>query len=255
MVQRNELTAYSCSEVLRVKKGTVYYCVIVLLFCAGTVAACLLGSRAVSLMAVSAFREKMTTVVIDAGHGGLDGGATSCTGKLESGYNLEISQRLNDLFHLLGYATRMIRTTDTSVYTSGDTIAQKKMSDLKERVRIANEEKNTLLLSIHQNNFSDSRYSGAQVFHAGTERSRELAEALQSAFVQTLNPGSKRQIKKADGIYLMEHISCPGILVECGFLSNPEEEAKLRSPDYQKKLCCVIASVVSQFVQEGYTNT
>ena len=101
-------------------------------------------------------------------------------------------------------------------------------------------------MSIHQNNFSDSRYSGAQVFYADTSGSRELAEALQRSFVSTLNPGSRRQIKKGEGIYLMEKIFCPGVLIECGFLSNVREEALLRSPEYQKNLCCVIASTLSQ---------
>ena len=188
------------------------------------------------------------TVVIDAGHGGMDGGATSCTGKLESGYNLEISQRLNDLFHLLGYDTRMIRTTDTSIYTKGNTIAQQKVSDLKERVRIVNETENGLLLSIHQNNFSDSRYSGAQVFYATTENSEALAKALQTKLVASLNPGSNRKSKKSEGIYLMEKIQRTGVLIECGFLSNTEEEAKLGSAQYQKNLCCVIAATVSRFL-------
>ena len=194
-------------------------------------------------------------MVIDAGHGGVDGGATSCTGKLESAYNLEIALRLRDLFHLLGYPTRMIRTTDTSIYTKGDTIAAQKMSDLKERVRIVNESENNILVSIHQNNFSDSKYSGAQVFYPDTEGSRELAEALQQKLVQTLNPGSNRKAKKAEGIYLMEHIENQGILVECGFLSNPEEEAKLADAEYQNKLCCVIAAVTAEFAQMQYANT
>ena len=191
--------------------------------------------------------DSTAAVVIDAGHGGIDGGATSCTGKLESAYNLEISLRLRDLFHMLGYPTYMVRTTDTSVYTKGDTIAAQKMSDLKERVRAVNASDKNILVSIHQNLFSDSRYSGAQVFYADTEGSRKLAETLQSSFVNTLNPGSKRKAKKAEGIYLMEHIENPGILVECGFLSNPEEEHKLNAPDYQKKLCCLIAAAVAEF--------
>lgn len=189
-------------------------------------------------------------IVIDPGHGGLDGGATSCTGRLESSYNLEISLRLRDLFHLLGYPTRMIRTTDTSVYTKGDTIASRKMSDLKERVRIVNEQENQILISIHQNQFQDARYSGAQVFYAGDEESHQLAKLLQERFLQTLNPGSHRQEKKAQGIYLMEHIQNPGILVECGFLSNPGEEARLASREYQKKLCCVIAAVAAEFLEK-----
>lgn len=213
---------------------------------AGVLFAAEWGSRAVTVIAENTPVERKHCIIIDPGHGGEDGGATSCTGLLESTYNLTISLRLNDLLHLLGYETRMIRTTDTSIYTQGNTIAQKKISDLKERVRIVNETENALLLSIHQNNFSDSRYSGAQVFYAGTEGSEQLARQLQAAFVSTLNPGSNRKCKKSDGVYLMEHIDSTGVLIECGFLSNAEEEAKLRDGAYQKKLCCVIAAVVAQ---------
>lgn len=206
------------------------------------------GNHAVTTISETWPIERECCIIIDAGHGGMDGGATSCTGKLESTYNLEISQRLNDLFHLLGYDTRMIRTTDTSVYTKGETIAQQKVSDLKERVRIVNETPNGLLLSIHQNNFSDSRYSGAQVFYASTENSDALAKLLQTEMVAVLNPGSNRKCKRSEGIYLMEHIERTGVLIECGFLSNPEEEAKLGSEQYQKALCSVIAATVSRFL-------
>ncbi len=187
-------------------------------------------------------------IIIDAGHGGEDGGATSCTGILESSINLEIALRLQDIFHLLGYKTKMIRTTDTSIYTQGSTIAQKKISDLKERVNIVNKTENALLISIHQNNFPDGRYSGAQVFYGVAEESQSLAKMLQLALVETLNPGSSRKIKKANGVYLMDHIEKTGILVECGFLSNPEEEARLRDAGYQKNMCCVIAATVGQFL-------
>ena len=214
----------------------------------GTLVTAQWGCRTVSVMVENASIKRGNCIVIDAGHGGEDGGATSCRGVLESTYNLEISLRLNDLFHLLGYDTRMIRTTDTSIYTKGETIAQKKISDLKERVRIVNETENALLLSIHQNNFTDSRYSGAQVFYAGTEGSAQLAKLLQERLVSTLNPGSNRKCKKSDGVYLMEHIDCTGVLIECGFLSNAEEEAKLSCGTYQKKLCCVIAATVSQYL-------
>ena len=217
------------------------------------VVGCLLaGAYAASLATTTVAQmipmERGHTVVIDAGHGGVDGGATSCSGVLESRFNLEICLKLNDLFHLLGYKTLMIRTTDVSVYTSGETIAAKKISDLRQRVRLVSETENPLLLSIHQNYFSDNRYSGAQVFYGGEERSRELAESLQGAFKQNVNSGSKRAAKKAEGIYLMEHVDCTAVLVECGFLSNPEEEAKLRSEEYQRKLCCVIAATVGQFL-------
>lgn len=188
------------------------------------------------------------TIVIDAGHGGVDGGATSCTGVLESQINLEIALRLEDLCHLLGYRTVMIRRTDVSVYTSGDTIAAKKVSDLRQRVRIVNETEDSVLVSIHQNTFSESRYSGAQVFYGKEEGSRELAERIQMSFITLLNPGSNRSAKPAEGVYLMQNIDRPGILVECGFLTNPEEEAKLRAKDYQQKLCVILAASVGEFL-------
>ena len=219
----------------------LFYTLIVSIFLTATY----WGSTATSAIAQMIPVERGYTVIIDAGHGGVDGGATSCTGKLESAFNLEIALRLNDLMHLLGIHTEMIRTTDISVYTQGETIAAQKVSDLKERVRMVNESENALLLSIHQNTFPDSRYDGAQVFYGPEGESAQLAEALQSAFRNTVNPGSNRRSKKADGVYLMEHIDTTGVLIECGFLSNAEEEAKLRSADYQKKLCCVIASTVS----------
>ena len=206
------------------------------------------GSHAVSTFSENAPIQRAHCIVIDPGHGGVDGGATSCSGILESQYNLEIALRLDDFFHLLGYDTRLIRDQDISVYTKGNTIAQKKISDLKERVRIANETENAILLSIHQNHFSDPRYSGAQVFYGISEGSAILAEYLQTALCTALDTHNHRQAKKSSGIYLMEHIQCTGVLIECGFLSNPQDEAKLRSSDYQKKLCAVIGSTVSSFL-------
>lgn len=224
----------------------LFYILIICIFIAATY----LGSETTSVVAGLIPVEREHTVIIDAGHGGMDGGATSCTGVLESQINLEIALRLNDLCRLLGYDTKMIRTADVSVYTEGETIAAKKVSDLKERVRIVNELENAILVSIHQNTFSDSRYSGAQVFYGAKGDSRELAESMQAALIQNVNPDSSRSFKKADGIYLMDRIKCTGILVECGFLSNPSEEAKLRSADYQKQLSAVIAATLANFLDQ-----
>jgi len=205
-------------------------------------------SQIVTVTAEKAPLLKRHTVIIDAGHGGEDGGAVSCTGIPESKLNLEIALKLRDLLALLGFDTLMIRTTDSSVSTEGETIAARKVSDLKSRVNMVNEMENCILLSIHQNYFSDSKYSGAQVFYGNKPDSRQLAESLQSAFITTVNPGSKRRIKAADGIYLMQHVSCPAVLVECGFLSNYEEESLLRTNSYQQKICCVITACVSQYI-------
>lgn len=205
-----------------------------------------LCSRAVTVMTENSAVDREHIIVIDAGHGGEDGGATSCSGVLESRLNLEFALQLNDLMHLLGFETKMIRTTDISIYTEGSTIAAKKVSDLKQRVKIVNETEGAFLVSIHQNLFPDSRYSGGQVFYNGQGEAKELATQLQAALVSAVNPGSRRKAKPAEGVYLMQHIAKPGILVECGFLSNPEEEAKLRTGEYQKKICCVIAATVAQ---------
>lgn len=214
---------------------------IYLLTVAALITAVLWGSRAVTVLSEQLPIERFHCFVIDAGHGGEDGGAISCTGAYESAINLDIALRLDDLLHFLGYDTKMIRKADISVYTKGETLSQKKISDLKERVRIVEETENAILLSIHQNNFTDSRYSGAQVFHNGREESIQLAQCLQTGFLETVNQGGHRKIKQASGVYLMDHIRCPGVLIECGFLSNPGEEAKLRAADYQKQLACVIA--------------
>lgn len=233
-------------EVMPLKRKLTLKCAYILTILAALTLASL-GNRAVTVISQNLPPERELCFIIDPGHGGVDGGATSCTGKLESSFNLEISLRLRDLLHFMGYQTRMIRTDDSSVYTAGETIATKKMSDLKERVRICNETPGAILLSIHQNIFSESRYSGAQVFYPPSESSEALAKTLQKNLIATLNPESRRNAKRASGVYLLEHISCPGVLIECGFLSNPEEEAKLRSDSYQKELCCVIASTVVQF--------
>lgn len=204
-----------------------------------------IGSETVTTVSQQRPVSRENYIIIDAGHGGIDGGATSCTGVLESHINLQIALRLEQVFHLLGYDTVMIRRTDESVHTEGNTIASQKVSDLKERVRICNETPGAILISIHQNTFSDNRYHGAQVFYGKNQDSSRLAQDVQQQLIQALNPGSNRKAKKGSGVYLLENISCPGILIECGFLTNPEEEALLRDSEYQIKLCAVLAASVS----------
>lgn len=206
------------------------------------------GSRAVTVLSENAPVSERKCVIIDPGHGGVDGGATSCTGVLESNINLQISLRLNDLMHLLGIDTIMIRDSDRSIHTQGNTIAQKKISDLKQRVSIVNSQKDALLISIHQNHFTDSRYFGPQVFYGRGEGSAEFAKTMQSILTRNLCPDSNRQAKSAKGVYLMEKVECTALLIECGFISNPEEEARLLRSDYQRALCCVIAAASGEFL-------
>lgn len=183
------------------------------------------------------------TLVIDAGHGGEDGGAVSLTGALESHINLAVARRLDGILGLYGVRTLPLREEDISLHSEGaQTLRQKKNSDLHNRVDMVNAQKNAVLLSIHQNSYPEGRYSGAQVFYAPTPGSRELAQTIQETLRLTLDPDNTRLEKQIpDTIFLMNHISCPGVLVECGFLTNAREEQLLRDGGYQTRLAAALA--------------
>ena len=150
----------------------------------------------------AAYRENLPVVVIDAGHGGEDGGASSPDGVLESGLNLQFALRMRDLLQFAGVETVMLRETDTALYTDGCSgIAEKKVSDLKNRVLRTNQVPNAVLLSVHQNFFTEAKYRGAQVFYAKTDGSRELAEAMQAALRTGVDPDNHRQAKPSQGVY------------------------------------------------------
>lgn len=195
--------------------------------------------------------ETSVTVILDAGHGGEDGGASTADGVLESGINLEIALRLRDLLAFAGVDTQMIRDTDTAVY-SGDcrTISQKKVSDLKNRVSMVNTVENGLLVSIHQNYFEQTKYCGAQVFFAKTDGSKALAERIQQSLRENVDAANHRQCKPSQSVYLMEHIECTGVLIECGFLSNYEEAKRLQTDAYQKKLSAAICGAITEYLSE-----
>ena len=178
-------------------------------------------------------------IVIDAGHGGEDGGAVAADGTVESGINLAIAQDLDALLRFLGCETRMTRTEDAAIYSDGArTLREKKASDLKNRVALVNETPNAVLLSIHQNSLPASRR-----VHGRTEGSEALAESVQVALNAAVNPGNEKSRKVIDkSVYLMKNISCPAVLVECGFLSNAEEAARLCETDYQRKLAVTVAA-------------
>ena len=188
-------------------------------------------------------------IVIDAGHGAPDGGSTGISGSREETVNLAIARRLEGLLALMGYDTAMTRTGPDCIATEGNTIRQKKQSDLRNRTALINALPAAVAVSIHQNHFPDSRFWGPQVFYA--DGGEHLAAFTQRALTEALAPGSSREPKSASGVYLMEHIVHPGILVECGFLSNPEEERKLQSPEHQKKIAAILAAVLAQYVHSG----
>ncbi len=195
-------------------------------------------------------------VVIDAGHGGEDGGAVSVSGAIESNINLAVALRLDAIFGLYGVPTVLLRDSDVSLHDeSADTLRQKKVSDLKNRVATIEALENPVVISIHQNTYPDSQYHGAQVFYANGELSLPFAKVTQSTLQNVLDPSNQRKPAAVpSGVYLMNHISCKAILVECGFLSNPQEDRLLQSPEYQKKLAAALAGAYLNYhesQQEG----
>jgi N-acetylmuramoyl-L-alanine amidase len=187
------------------------------------------------------------TIVIDAGHGGEDGGAVSVTGAAESQINLAISCKLEDILAFYGTVPIMLRREDISLHDqSANTLREKKVSDLHNRVSRIEDTPSALLASIHQNSYPDTRYHGAQVFYAPTAGSDKLADHIRRSLL-VLDQENTREIKQIpSSVYLMNHISCPAVLVECGFLSNTQEESLLRQSSYQKKIAgCLAGSLLT----------
>ncbi len=203
------------------------------------------------LEASSSVNPSARQIIIDPGHGGEDGGATGVSGKLESGLNLEISLRLRALLRLLGYEPIMTRESDVSIYSQGArTLSEKKVSDLHNRAALMGQTPEAVVLSIHQNIYPEAKYKGVQVFYAPTEGSQQLAENMQAQWIEALDSTNQRAAKKVDqSVYLLNHIDNTAVLIECGFLSNPEEEQKLCTEEYQKKVAAVIAAVTLQFLE------
>ena len=185
------------------------------------------------------------TVVLDAGHGGEDGGAVSPDGVAESQINLAVARKVENLLRFAGQRTAMIRSEDVSV---GDpslgTMRQRKTSDLKNRTAMVEAVENSVLLSIHQNSLPSSPVThGAQVFWNRQEGADALAEAIQAALNEGINAGNEKLPRQIpDSIYLMKNITAPGVLVECGFLSNAGETGLLQSDAYQLRLAAAISA-------------
>ena len=192
--------------------------------------------------AVSAPPDTERVLILDPGHGGEDGGASAASGTTESGINLDIVLKTEALMAFLGMRTELTRSEDRSMHSEGArTIREKKVSDLKNRVAFISGFSNAMVISVHQNHFTDTRYSGAQAFYNAGDVSRQWGEGTQEVLREVLDRNNDRRAKPMpDGIYLFEHISCPAILVECGFLSNGEEAALLVTDTYQRKIAVAL---------------
>ena len=185
--------------------------------------------------------------VIDAGHGGEDGGTVSPDGDKESDINLSIAQKIHDMMSLFGQKSIMTRTKDEMLcYENVETIRERKRIDIQNRVDTINNTENGVLISIHQNYYPSSEPCGAQVLY--NSKAQELAELLQSQIVSVLDPSNYRPAAKcSDDIYLMAHSNKPSLLIECGFLSNPSDKGKLMSDDYRLKLASVITCCIMSY--------
>ena len=188
--------------------------------------------------------------IIDAGHGGEDGGAVAADGTLESTLNLAIAQRTRGVLLFLGKPAVMTRSDERAIYSEGAvTLREKKRSDLKNRVAMIESYPEPVLISIHQNSLpSSTAVRGAQVFYNASDGAPLLAARTQQALNLAVNAGNEKTEKQIDSsIYLMRQITCPGILIECGFLSNPEETKKLQDGAYQTKIAVtVVAGVLNE---------
>ncbi len=191
------------------------------------------------------------TVIVDAGHGGDDGGAIGIDGTVEKDINLDIALKLEKILKFYGFNVIMTRTQDVMTCDDGlDSLRKRKISDIHNRFELMRKNPDAIFISVHQNKFEDSSQHGTQVFYSGNdERSKELAEAIQTSITLTLQRKNDRVVKKSgSGIYLLYHAKIPAVLVECGFISNSDEVKKLKDESYRMKLAILIADGLLKYL-------
>ncbi len=198
-----------------------------------------------NIVSVFANQPSKKIIVIDAGHGGHDPGKVSSNGIQEKDINLSIAQYLKSYLSAQDYIVYITRNHDEGLHDEG--ASNKKSSDMKNRISFFNEKKADLVISIHQNSYPDSFQHGAQTFfYEKSEESKLLATCIQNSLLQ-MDSSNTRKEKSTDSYYILKKSSMPAVIVECGFLSNPDETAKLTDPNYQKKLAYAISIGVSTY--------
>lgn len=210
-----------------------------------------------SVKQASADVSDAVTVIVDAGHGGEDGGAIGKSGSFEKDINLQFSLKVNDYLSLFGINTYMVRTEDRSVGdTSLLTIRERKVSDIRARAALMDLFENSIYLSIHQNEFSQSYVHGTQVFYApNSEESKQLAEIIQKTVCSLTQPQNTKVPKESGtNIYVLYNATKPACLCECGFVSNPDEEKLLLSEDYQRKFSLALSYSVLNYLNSEENN-
>ncbi len=192
-------------------------------------------------------------IIIDAGHGGIDGGAVGVSGTVEKDVNLQIALKLRNKLTVLGFKVIMTRDTDISIHDpDAATVRQKKASDLKNRLNLTKLYPNSILVSIHQNIIDIPSVRGAQVFYSpNNESSRVLATYLQDHLNAQMKAGKARTITEAgSNLYLFYNAQNTAVLIECGFLSNSEEESLLCSDEYQEMLALTISTAILTYLKD-----
>ena len=189
------------------------------------------------------------TVIIDAGHGGFDGGAVALDGTVEKDINLEISKKLCSILNFSGFDIIMTRTDDTATDSIDGSIAKRKKSDLNNRLKLMENNKDAIYVSIHLNKFTTSSANGAQVFYTPNfNEASVLGEEIQKSITSLLQPYNTRVIKKGtDSTYILKNAKVPAVIVECGFISNSSELEKLKNNDYQTQLSFAIATGILNY--------
>lgn len=208
------------------------------------------GAKPASAGVVSTAFER-PLLVLDAGHGGADGGCVAADGTPEKGINLSILQTMRDTAAVMGYDVICTRESDVSIHDEGVTgLSKQKKSDMDNRLAIINKYENAVALSIHQNQFTDPKFCGAQMFYSQkSEAAHALAEAVKGRIVSTLQPENKRETKPVgDELFLLDNAKCPMIMAECGFLSNEGEAQQLESPVYQKHMALTLFFGVNDYI-------
>lgn len=201
---------------------------------------------------VSAKATQRYTVIIDAGHGGFDGGAVAPDGTLEKDLNLSVALKLDSVLKIMGYDTVLVRDTDVSTADDKGTERSQKVSDIKARLRLTEKYKDALFVSIHMNKYTSPQPHGAQVFYSQVDGSKELAECIQRSITAGVQTDNKRVVKKTTkDIYLLYHAVIPSVIAECGFISNPDDLLKLKSDEYQMKMAAAIAAGINDYYFEG----
>ena len=188
-------------------------------------------------------------VILDAGHGTPDEGAQSKNGTTEAETNLKITLKVQNLLEQSGCTVILTRSNENGIYDlDSKTLKQKKISDIKNRVKIGNESSADIFVSIHLNKIEQSQYYGWQCFfQKSNEQSQQLAKSIQKNLNQSIQKENKREAIKIDKIYIADHVEIPLSIVECGFLSNPEEEKLLQENEYQNKLAWGIYSGIIDY--------